>query len=66
MRPAQPETLKLKPAEGCRVRKPDTGELLADSGELLEVTPFWRRRLDDGDVVEVETAAEAPKPAKKD
>lgn len=63
MREAQaPETKKLKPAEGRRVRKPD-GRLLADRGEDIAIDAFWQRRLEDGDVVEVEARAAPAAPA---
>lgn len=41
----------LKPADPkIKVRKPDRKHL-ADDGENLPDTPYWRRRLRDGDVV---------------
>ncbi|MDX9860886.1 MAG: DUF2635 domain-containing protein [Rhodospirillales bacterium] len=41
----------LKPADPkIKVRKPD-GSHLAPEGEDLPDTPYWRRRLKDGDVI---------------
>jgi hypothetical protein len=45
--------MKLKPAEGRAVRDPDTMALLPAEGRNVPDTMFWRRRLRDGDVVEV-------------
>lgn len=51
-----PEIMKLKPAvEGVKVRKPDGKHLKAD-GESVEVTSYWLRRLEAGEVVEVKAA----------
>lgn len=51
-------TIFIKPAPGCLIRDPDTMKPLALEGEEKPFTPFWCRRLDDGDVVVVEKAAE--------
>lgn len=56
------EARKLQPAEGLVVRKPD-GRLLPPKGELVEMSSFWQRRLNDGDVVEAD--AEPIKSVKK-
>jgi hypothetical protein len=52
-------TLRLKPAEGRRVRLHD-GRLMPAEGWEVEDDAIWRRRLRDGDVVVVTTA---PSPA---
>lgn len=52
--------LYLKPAEGRRVRRED-GPLLDPDGELVSASPYWERRLADGDV-EVTTKAKAAGP----
>jgi len=39
----------LKPRQGFKVAKPEGGFLAAD-GESVELTPYWHRRLRDGDV----------------
>lgn len=45
------DTVTLKPARpGLQVRKPDGGHL-AQEGEEVIVTTYWRRRLRAGDVV---------------
>lgn len=46
-------TLLIKPAPGRQVRDPQTQALLSAGGEEKPFTPFWCRRLDDGDVVQV-------------
>ena len=51
----------VKPAQaGLRVRMPPNGDVLPDEGMEVERDSFWVRRINDGDVVEIE----APK-AKK-
>lgn len=52
LRPARPE---------LRVPDPTTGRDLAPDGEPKPLTTYWRRRIADGDVVEVKAA----KPAKE-
>jgi hypothetical protein len=65
------ETRTLKPAPGKRVRKPaptaDTPPgWPAEDGEAVAMNSYWRRRLRDGDVVEVAAPKPAPKkPAKE-
>jgi hypothetical protein len=53
--------LKLKPATGLTIKKPD-GSKLSTEGEVVPRTSFWIKRLADGDVVEVTTAAKVAKP----
>lgn len=43
-------TLRLKPAEDRRVRHPD-GRVMDADGETVARSPYWLRRLADGDVV---------------
>ncbi|EJO9392982.1 DUF2635 domain-containing protein [Escherichia coli] len=52
-------TIFIKPAPGCLIRDPDTMKPLAQEGEEKPFTPFWCRRLNDGDVIVVEKAVEA-------
>lgn len=52
--------LKLKPADGLTIKKPD-GTKLAAEGEVVPRSSFWIKRLADGDVVEVTTVAKAAK-----
>jgi hypothetical protein len=47
--------VRIKPAEGLRVRKP-CGKLLNESGETVVLTTFWQRRIDGGDVVDMGAA----------
>lgn len=49
----------VRPAEGRAVRDPDTRVLLSASGEEKPDTRFWRRRVRDKDVEEVERPTEA-------
>jgi hypothetical protein len=42
--------MKVKPAEGARVRDPYTLEVLPARGRRVPDTSYWRRRLRDGDV----------------
>ncbi|HHY9105246.1 TPA: DUF2635 domain-containing protein [Escherichia coli] len=53
------KTIFIKPAPGRLIRDPDTMCPLAQEGEEKPFTPFWCRRLDDGDVIQAEKAAEA-------
>jgi len=57
------ERRALAPTEGGRVRKPD-GTVLAVAGESVVLDTYWQRRLDQGDVIEVDTIADA-EPAKR-
>ncbi|ECI5749390.1 DUF2635 domain-containing protein [Salmonella enterica subsp. enterica] len=47
----------IKPAPGRMVRDPDTLEFLQPDGEEKPFTPYWCRRLDDGDVIEFDPNA---------
>ncbi len=51
----------IKPAKSVKVRDPQSGEHLLDTGEAKPRTRYWLRRLKDGDVVE----AQPPKSTKK-
>ncbi|MEC5343660.1 DUF2635 domain-containing protein [Brenneria populi] len=42
--------MKVKPTAGRAVRDPVKGVLLPESGAEVGDSPFWRRRLRDGDV----------------
>lgn len=56
------DTIKIKPAPDRRVRRPD-GSLL-EGEDTVERSSYWMRRLQDGDVVLVETLVETKKGAK--
>jgi hypothetical protein len=62
-------TLTVRPSHAdLLVRNPDAGmKPLAKDGEAVPDTEYWRRRLKDGDVVEVkpETKPAAASAAKK-
>ncbi|EER1520968.1 DUF2635 domain-containing protein [Escherichia coli] len=60
------KTIFIKPAPGRLIRDPDTMRPLAQEGEEKPFTPFWCRRLDDGDVIDIEkTVGSADAPAEK-
>jgi hypothetical protein len=45
----------VKPAQGRAVRDPSTMRLLTDEGMTVpDASPFWARRVRDGDVVVVD------------
>lgn len=44
----------LKPKEGLKIPRPDNGRVLKAEGEIVEHSTFWRRRISDGDVIEVQ------------
>ena len=46
----------LKPAPGRDVPDLERGGLLAADGREVTMTTYWSRRVDDGDVVELEPA----------
>lgn len=46
----------LKPAPGRDVPDIERGGLLAADGRNVEPTTYWQRRIDDGDVIEVDPA----------
>jgi len=47
-----PTTMFVRPADGLKIRDPETGNYLPETGQIVPRTPFWLRRLKDGDVVE--------------
>ena len=51
---------KLKPRDGLVVPLPDGSGFLSDKGQTVTIDSYWRRRLQDGDVVEVEAAKSKP------
>lgn len=56
-------SLHLRPAKGLRVLKPGTKTPLADEGEVVDDSSYWRRRLANKEVEEVKK--EQPKPTKQ-
>jgi len=60
--------IKLKPSKsGLIVRDPVSKKTLADEGEVKQLSSFWQRRINDGDVVVVgESKSEPKKEIKKD
>lgn len=53
----------IRPAEGLKVRRPD-GRHLAETGESVEDSSYWQRRIDAGDVLEGEKSSPAKAAAK--
>lgn len=43
--------IRIAPARGRMLRNPDTGERIPAEGALVRRSPYWRRRLQDGDAV---------------
>jgi hypothetical protein len=55
------KTKVIKPAKpGLKVGVPGLRRYLAEQGEPMPMTTYWRRRLIAGDVVEVKAAPPAP------
>lgn len=48
--------MKVKPAEGLKVRDPVTRQFIDDHHEVDPTDFYWNRRLRDGDVVEAGAA----------
>ena len=47
-------TAFLKPENNTlKIRMPDSGDYLPEDGAEVVLTGFWRRRIKDGDVIEV-------------
>ena len=57
-----PETCHLCPAPGRLVFVPETRRPLAPEGETVRLTPFWRRRIADGDVRMTAPRCSSPAP----
>lgn len=55
------EKKRLVPKEGLKVFNPKTKTYLKKEGEVVAMTPYWRRRVADGDFQE-SAPKEAPKP----
>lgn len=45
--------MKVKPAEGLKVRDPETRQFIDDNHEIDPTDFYWNRRLRDGDVIKV-------------
>lgn len=55
--------IHLKPAPGIQVRHPDTRQFLAAEGEEVDLSSYWVRRKNAGDVVEFTPAKPVAAPA---
>ena len=58
------DTRFLKPAPGMKVRLEDASRYVAEEGEDLPHTSYYRRRVRDGDLVKA-TPPKAPKARKE-
>lgn len=47
----------LKPAPGRAADDPARGDTLPPEGREVELTQYWQRRINDGDVIEASPAA---------
>lgn len=45
--------MMVRPKDGAIVRHPATKKPLSVDGEWVEITPYWQRRLNSGDIVVV-------------
>lgn len=58
--------IRIKPADGVRVRDPGHGFALVPAGGVtVELDAHWQRQIDAGDVVVVEPEPE-PEPVKRE
>lgn len=56
----------VKPKEGSKIPRPESGRMLKPEGEEVDQSTYWRRRAADGDVTVTEVAqAAAPVASKK-
>lgn len=58
---SNPQKTFVKPAAGRRVLDPATRKPLPAEGAEVERTPYWLRRLREGDVTEGRAAPSKPK-----
>lgn len=56
----------IKPANGLKIRDPETKIHLPEEGAQVEKSPFWSRRIKSGDVLQVEALAPKKEEAKKE
>lgn len=58
------DTMYIKPADGCLLRDPATGEIIPLEGAHVPLgayRSYWLRRVKDGDAVACDPPAPAPK-----
>lgn len=58
--------MKLKPLKGRSVPDPARGDLLPADGRNVEPSPYWLRRIADGDVKEVSEEVKSATAGTKD
>lgn len=46
----------VKPVTGRVVPCPERGRNLAEAGEEVIINAYWQRRINDGDVIKIESA----------
>lgn len=52
-------TMRVRPADGLKVRTEDGRRHVKEDGEVVELTTYYRRRLYGGDLVEAADTAKA-------
>jgi hypothetical protein len=58
--------MRVKPAAGRKVRDPKTMKFIPEEGiELKQLSTYWTKRLQDGDVLEVNDAPSSSGQEKK-
>lgn len=63
----KPTTVIVVPTPGRRVLMPESGRSLPSGGAEVDWSPFWARRLRDGDVTEQrQPRPQTNKPARKE
>jgi len=56
--------IHIKPAKTAVPVRKQNGEYLADTGEKVERSSYWIRRLNEGDVIEIKAQSATKAPAK--
>ncbi|CCU70937.1 DUF2635 domain-containing protein [Thalassolituus oleivorans] len=59
------DKLKVKPAEGVNVRRIENGKHIAAAGEEVPNNSFYRRRIKDGDLIDINAGKSDTKVAAK-
>ena len=58
--------IHLIPAQGARVRDPQTKKIVGSDGvKISAINTFWFRRLRDGEMIEAPQEKPAPQPKKE-
>lgn len=59
------EQVKVKPAPGLRLTDPKSMLQVPETGILVTLSPYWNRRLKDGDAILVTDSNDSAVPKKK-